>query len=202
MVRICVFGDSIAWGAWDEEQGGWVERLRRQVNWKNEDFETEIYNLGISTNTTSDLLERFETEAHARKPDVILFYIGENDAGYIGDEAHPFVEREQFDKNIAKLIRLAKKYTTRFVFIGFSQIDESMTKPVPWANHFFTNERSQSYEKELKKRCAQEKVPFLDIRKLLARTDYCEDDTLHPNAHGHEKIFKIVLSFLQDKKWI
>ena len=107
MVRICVFGDSIAWGAWDEERGGWVERLRRQVNWKNGDFETEIYNLGISTNTSSDLLERFETEAHARKPDVILFYIGENDAGYIGDEDHPFVALDTFQRNVIRLTQLA-----------------------------------------------------------------------------------------------
>ena len=24
---ICVFGDSISWGAWDMEKGGWVNRL-------------------------------------------------------------------------------------------------------------------------------------------------------------------------------
>jgi len=27
MATICVFGDSTAWGAWDLERGGWVNRL-------------------------------------------------------------------------------------------------------------------------------------------------------------------------------
>ena len=31
---ICVFGDSTAWGAWDMEKGGWVNRLWFYINEK------------------------------------------------------------------------------------------------------------------------------------------------------------------------
>lgn len=28
MTRVAIFGDSIAWGSWDPEGGGWTTRLR------------------------------------------------------------------------------------------------------------------------------------------------------------------------------
>jgi lysophospholipase L1-like esterase len=54
---ICVFGDSITWGAYDPERGGWVNRLRNDLEKK----EIESYNLGISGDTTADLLKRFNS---------------------------------------------------------------------------------------------------------------------------------------------
>jgi lysophospholipase L1-like esterase len=32
MVKILVFGDSIAWGAFDLEKGGWVEKIKGELN--------------------------------------------------------------------------------------------------------------------------------------------------------------------------
>lgn len=55
---ICVFGDSITWGAWDIEKGGWVQRLRNFVESSSEEY-IEIYNLGVSGDNTEDLLEIF-----------------------------------------------------------------------------------------------------------------------------------------------
>jgi len=64
--RICVFGASIAWGAWDPDGGGWVTRLRRyfEIN----DYDIEVYNLGVSGNTTKDLLKRFKTNVSQENP--------------------------------------------------------------------------------------------------------------------------------------
>ena len=52
MVQILIFGDSIAWGAWDKE-GGWVQRLRKLIDEKNlsdPEFYCLVYNLGVSGN--------------------------------------------------------------------------------------------------------------------------------------------------------
>ena len=75
MQTICVFGDSIAWGASDSEKGGWVERLKIYMG---EHRSGNVYNLGVSGDTTNDLLERFEQEAKARESDVIIFAVGTN----------------------------------------------------------------------------------------------------------------------------
>ena len=43
---ICIFGDSIAWGASDEEKSGWADRLK--AFFFNEDsLFAKVYNLGI-----------------------------------------------------------------------------------------------------------------------------------------------------------
>ena len=45
-VNILVFGDSIAYGALDNEKGGWVNRIRLALESKSEIY-FNIYNLRI-----------------------------------------------------------------------------------------------------------------------------------------------------------
>ena len=93
MAQILIFGNSIIYGAWDKE-GGWVSRLRKFLDEKNlssgPNFYCLVYNLGISGNTTDDLLERFEFEIKQRlKEDeetIILFAIGINDSQFLQSE--------------------------------------------------------------------------------------------------------------------
>ena len=63
-MNVLIFGDSITWGAYDPEQGGWATRLRNYFEEKDNDI--DVYNLGISGDTTADLLERIEIEAKSR----------------------------------------------------------------------------------------------------------------------------------------
>ena len=78
---ICVFGDSTAWGAWDKEKGGWVNRLWLYCAEKaNDENLTEIYNLSISGGTTETILARFENEARVRHADALIFQTGANDS--------------------------------------------------------------------------------------------------------------------------
>ena len=68
-MNVLVFGDSIGLGLWDEN-GGWVGRLTEFLVKKSiasdldEDY--EIYNLGVSGDTTEGLVERFEFETRYR----------------------------------------------------------------------------------------------------------------------------------------
>ena len=72
MTRICVWGDSIAYGN-DDVEGGWCDRLKRYCNEK--DSNQSIYDVAISGDNTDKLLKRFPTEVSARDPDVIIFAI-------------------------------------------------------------------------------------------------------------------------------
>jgi len=101
---IFVFGASVEWGAWDKEKGGWVERLK--TYFFNNDESTFVYNLGIESNTTKDLLKRFEQELKQRvysdEPEkygydpVIIFAIGKNDSVYKGAKDNAWVKTGQF----------------------------------------------------------------------------------------------------------
>ena len=43
VMKICVFGDSIAWGACDFEKGGWADRLKTYFLAGDNDI--DLYNL-------------------------------------------------------------------------------------------------------------------------------------------------------------
>ena len=58
MSVICIFGDSISWGAWDLEAGGWVNRLKLYFD-NQPDPQIRVYNLGISGDRVGDVLKRF-----------------------------------------------------------------------------------------------------------------------------------------------
>ena len=81
---ICIFGDSIVWGAADTEKQGWVNRLAIYCS-NNLDYNCFIYNLGIPGETTTGLLKRLELESSARMPTKIVIAIGTNDARIVKD---------------------------------------------------------------------------------------------------------------------
>ena len=166
-MRICVFGDSTSWGAWDEELCGWVNRLRIYIPAKYS-YENEIYNLGISGETTKFLLNRFEVEAKARRPNVIIFSIGENDAGYTNSKDNPNISIEQFKLNILKLIKLAKKITNKIAFLGFLKFDDARTQPVPWSKtSFHTNAFTQKYNDVLKE-IIKKVMEFTQMQQVMS----------------------------------
>lgn len=99
---ICIFGDSTAWGAWDMEKGGWVNRLWFHVGKRDENY-VEVYNLGISGGTTEMILDRFEAEAKIRWADALIFQTGGNDSAGVGAPGKSLVPLEKFESNIQKI---------------------------------------------------------------------------------------------------
>lgn len=63
--NICILGDSIVYGAWDEEKHGYVNRLREDLKENNQ--VENIYGLGIPGETTAGLLKRIDTELKIRR---------------------------------------------------------------------------------------------------------------------------------------
>lgn len=192
MANICIFGDSITWGAWDRE-GGWAARFKRVEDEKAiaADFEeyNKIYLLGIAGDTTTGLLERFETECRARKPELILFAIGINDSQYINSKDNPRTDLQTFEANINKLITKARQYTQRIIFIGLTKVDESRTMPVEWnPTKYYENQQIKIYNDAIQDICASEKLQFTDVFDVLENKDLV--DGLHPDSEGHKKLFE------------
>ena len=196
---ICVFGDSTAWGAWDLEKGGWVNRLWFHVAKRSGDKYVEIYNQSISGGTTETILSRFESEAKIRSADAIIFQTGGNDASYEHAPGNYLVQPEKFKTNLEEIIRRARKITENIVFMDLKNCDESKTMPVSWVDIYYTNENIQKYSKIMEDVCKEHSVLFLDI-ELLNNEDF--DDGLHPNAAGHEKIFIQTKDFLIANGWV
>lgn len=186
MTQILIFGDSITYGAFDKK-GGWVERLKEKLMGKD----ILVYNLGVSGDTTIDLLDRFENETRARYDNdtTLILEIG------INDSYHSDITPEMFENNIQELIKKAKKYSKKIVFLGLTPVDESKTNPLPWnKNAFYKNNKIQKYDNIIKEVCKRNSIHFIEISNNFAKTDYKAllHDGLHPNTKGHEKVFEIV----------
>lgn len=195
---ICIFGDSIAKGAVDPKNGGWVAHLRRYFE-TNNDYDISVYNLGISGDSTDNLLTRFKVECVAREPKIIIFAIGINDSLYITTKDNPLVSLEKFQNNLVELINQAKNFSNQVVFIGLTKVDESKVMPIPWATEkFYDNENVTLYNSAIKKICNEYKLPFVNLLDLLSTDDL--DDGLHPNSEGHKKIFLKIKKFLLSNK--
>lgn len=186
-MNICIFGDSITWGAYDPQNGGWVNRLRNYFEEQGGD--SDVYNLGISGDSTTDLLERIEIEAKSREANMIVFAIGVNDAQFIHSTNSNRISDSDFENNIEKLFEIAKKFTSKIIFIGLTLVDETKTKPVPWnTDKTYTNERIKKFDKIIEIFCSENNLKFIPINDLLKNDDLI--DGLHPNTQGHIKMFE------------
>ena len=188
-INILVFGDSITYGAWDKEKGGWVNRLRLALENDYSNNYYTIFNLGISGDVTENIKDRFDNECKIRfnKNDntIIIFSIGINDTQNVKDEDR--VSLETFRNNIITLINSAKKYTDNILFIGLTKVDESKVTPLPWDKEkSYLNTKIINFDKELKNICLENNVDYLYIYDLLELEELF--DGLHPNNVGHQKI--------------
>ncbi|MDO8529015.1 MAG: GDSL-type esterase/lipase family protein [Nanoarchaeota archaeon] len=198
---ICIFGASTTSGFWDLEKGGWVNRLRLYFDSKvNDDFYVTVYNLGIDGNNSGNLLKRFQGECEAREPDIIIISIGSNDS-FINSKGKSNSSLKDFEENIFQIIKLAKKFTKKIIFLGLYDFDESKTKPVSWdANVNYINSIMKKYDLALKEIIEKADISYIDMNGLLENKDF--EDGVHPNSRGHEKIFQKVKDFLIKKKLI
>ncbi len=214
MTHILVFGDSIAWGAWDA-QGGWVERLKNLTNEKNKKYSTDkdfwclIYNLGVSGEISDNIITRFDTETKSRlsenKENIIIFALGTNDSSFLKSKKDNWVPIKRFEKNIQKLIDLSSKRFAKTIFLGITPVDEDKTNPIPWATDiYYTNENVKQYNKIMSKICALNGAEFIDIFEVFSKSgpNRLLEDGLHPNTDGHKLIFEAVKGFLDEKKVI
>ncbi|MCK5413565.1 MAG: NUDIX domain-containing protein [Candidatus Pacebacteria bacterium] len=188
---ICVFGDSVLWGWGLPFRVGWVNLFRNYIEDKS-NYAMNLYDLGIDAETTDGVLERFDAEAVARKPDMIIFAIGINDSTYRKTKDYPITTVVAFEKNIYSLIKKARKFTKEIVFVGLCLGDERLMMPLPASKtgKCFTRENLIIYNDIIRKCCFNENVLFIDVIDKVKDGDFCEG--LHPSISGHKKIFQEV----------
>lgn len=211
MAQILVFGASTTYGAWDPE-GGWVARLRKIIDQKvietKQEFEWLVYNLGIDGDDTEGILSRFEQETEPRlwegEETVFIFSAAINDALFNNETRELRCLPVRYQENIEKLIKLARKYSEKIIFVGTLPVDDRVD-PVPWLpDHSYKNEYVGEYNEITKSACRVNDAHFIEIYQNFIGTDYREllEDGVHGNAQGHQKIFEVVRDYLVDNKII
>ncbi len=189
-MNICIFGDSLTWGAFLPFRAGWANLLRNYLESKND--RTALYDLGIDGNTTRDVLARFDAEAKARTPQIIMFAVGTNDSLYRKTEDNHEVPLEEFKNNVQQLLDKALALTPKIFFVGLVKGDDSITTPLSRSttDKCYTKKWIKVYSDAVKGICKERGVEFVEVYDLLKDEDF--DDGLHPNIGGHVKIFEAV----------
>lgn len=201
MNNICIFGASTTAGCWDKEKGGWVNRLRLDLEVPGAIENLQVFNLSISGQTTADLLKRVNNESSLRDVGTIIISVGTNDSCYIPSKDSYNILPDEFEANLIKLGKDSKKIAQSAVFVGLTAVDESQTTPLPWnKDKFIYNKEIIKYIKITKEVCDENGWLFIDVfNEVDPKTTF---DGLHPNAEGHEKIFQKVKQELIKNKII
>ncbi|MFH0952265.1 MAG: GDSL-type esterase/lipase family protein [Patescibacteria group bacterium] len=188
--RICIFGASITHGFYDTEKGGWADRIKQQIAFKDK---TSLFNLGISGDTTDDLLIRVAVELKARQPGAVVFALGNNDSAFDKKVKKNQVPIEQFEDNVHRLIEIARQFTKDITYVGLMPIDERRVNP--WLGHLlYLIDTLKEYDNKIEAVCRKEKIQYIKLFNELNTSEYLNNlhDGLHPNAKGHEMIFNIL----------
>jgi acyl-CoA thioesterase I len=200
-MRVLIFGASTTQGMWDS-QGGWAQRLIkeyvvRQLQNRKADVPL-IFNLGISADSTEEVLQRFvpETKARLREGQMaFVFGIGTNDSRIDGKT--PFSTPEQYAANLEKLITQAQQFAgkDKLLFVGLSPCDETRTTPVFWRDVSYTNERLKLFDQTMQAVCNKHGVAYVPVFEAFQKRQAEQDilnDGLHPDDEGHELIYKLI----------
>jgi lysophospholipase L1-like esterase len=209
MTRVLVFGSSVDHGFWGEE-GGWVQRLRRDLDRYSMEDEKDysLYNLSISGDTTERILERMENEIEARENHedlhIYLEIGGINDSQIELETEENWIPLEKYQKNIKKIVEIAREKAQEVVLFTGRPVDKSKVYPMPWKEtHGYTNPEAERYTRILREVAQEEEeLPLIDFFNELDRETWIEEklyDGVHPNTEGHEELYMIAKNQLKQK---
>ena len=205
MKKILIFGDSISWGAFDYDKGGWAERLKiKYLGTYSNGKGIGVYNLSISSNNTTGVLETIENDIikfnKILPADYIfLFSIGSNDPAYIDMKDNVVVPIDLYKNNLEKIVEISKKYSKEIIFTGLMIVDENKTKP--WSeNEYWENKGIKKYNDEIENICKKHELDFIPLWNVITKEDLL--DGLHPNTKGHKKIYNQVERHLSKKLFL
>ncbi len=199
MYGVLIFGDSIVVGKGTTKEKSWPSMLAKSFDIINK-YDCTVYNLGIPSQSTNELIKRFKTECEVRIKKhslsdcfVIVIAIGINDSKTIGPPNEFRTSPQKFSHNIHLLIKIAKEYCKDIFFIGLTPVDEIKTKTN------FYNRNIKIYNDIIKKRCKENDVILFDLFTDWISCNYknlLADDGIHLNELGHNKIFEKIVSTL------
>ena len=197
-MRVLVFGASSTQGYWDS-QGGWADRLKKhydaiQLRDLSKDS-PHVMNLGVSNDSTAEIIKRIGPESKARVNDkglAIVIQVGSNNAAEIG--GHLRSSPEKYQQELEQIIKKAEEFTYKILVVGFPAVEESKTSPIAWADIYYRNENIASFEKAAAEICDKMDIPFVPLHNhfLNSKENLHAQDGLHPNDAGHSQIFELV----------
>lgn len=120
--KIVFLGDSITQGGVGPK--GYVTVIKNDLTAKHKDLGIEIIGAGISGNKVPDLQKRLEKDVLAKKPTLVVIYIGINDVWHGESKPENGTSREKFEAGLKEIIGKIKDGGARVVLCTPTVIGE------------------------------------------------------------------------------
>ncbi len=200
------FGDSITFGEYDGELGGWVDILKRYSYhqfYHHDASEVNIFNLGIGGENTDGLIKRLQVELEARKSseeNLIFFSYGANDL--VINDGKQEVPLERFEQNLERAVLVAKNITDHIYLIEIIPVAERLDGHPNPAGRLRSNQEILKYNAATKAFAVKNSLQYISLYDdfFLNKEEYLSKDGVHPNSKGYryisEKIKPIIEKLL------
>jgi lysophospholipase L1-like esterase len=193
--EVLIFGDSITSGK-PTRDGGWVGLLHQhfdllRITKSATVNEPLVINMGVSGNTSDDILKRIVPETiektYNNRLPIVLIQIGTNDSVRLPIKT--------YEDNLKKIIKKLKPISSKIIFVGLPACDKGCSS-LYYSGKHRTNESLKKYENKMKTVAAEEKVEFIpvfdDFKKELDKGKKLLADGLHPNKDGYNLMYEII----------
>ena len=188
-----------------EAQGGYVWLLRKYL--AAVDRRIRVINVGISGHRSNDMLERFDRDVVARKPDMVTISVGVNDVWHGFTDDHPLgdgprgIPLKDYRRNVEMMVEKAKTAGIRVVILSTTVIHEDLNNR--------ENAKLVGYNSALRDIARREGALFIDLqspfRALIrryrsttgARDNLLTIDGVHMNPAGNKVIANTILDGLK-----
>jgi len=189
-------GRPVGQGLWDGVGTGYVRSVDTLLNVLYPEQLFHIMNTGNGGDTSTNLLNRWEQDVVALKPDILFVCIGFNDVWRQFDT--PAIPEQQvmpevFEANLRAMIEKSKKQVREMVFMTPYYMEPNTAD--------LMRARMDEYGAIMKKVCAEENLPCLDLQEVFCdylqyrHSSYVMWDRVHPGWIGSMLIAKKVLSW-------
>ncbi len=188
--KVIFFGDSITQqGA---EPGGFITRIDSMCKLENKSGEFEFTGSGVSGNKVYDLYLRMDEDVLAKKPDIIVIYIGVNDVWHKVSSGTG-TDADKFESFYNAILKKLKEKNMKVILCTPAVIGERTD---------FTNQQDgdmNRYSNIVRDIAQKNNLPLVDLRQkfLEYNKQYNKEnkesgiltkDRVHLNARGNQLV--------------
>ena len=182
-MKIICFGDSLTFGHGLALKDKWHVIAAKKTG-------VQMVNRGVSGNTTTEMLARFNRQVILMQPDAVMIMGGYNDIFFEGGY-------EKAQKNIATMIDMAQDKRIKVI----AAVPPPIKAPIKFFDKTkelnFNIRMVNEYLDWLRIFIANRNLPLIDFSSEIEwLTQDLYLDGIHPNAKGNELMANKVISFL------
>ena len=197
--RVVFLGDSITQAGAGPH--GYVTLVRKAIEEKHKDLGVQVIGAGISGNKVPDLQRRLDRDVLAKKPTLVVIYIGINDVWHGERDAARGTSREKYEAGLKDIIGKIQKAGARVVLCTPSVIGEKK------GGSNKLDEKLDEYAAISRKVARQTGAELCDLRKAFvnylkennpqdSEKGILTSDRVHLNAKGNRFVADTILECL------